>query len=159
MLSHRERGSVLALVPAGFLVLMILGALAVDSATTYLGRQQLRDALGAAANDAATAGLANRSFYSRGSVALDPSATARTVCVAVAAQTDRDLHQVRLWLAIDGASLQLRGTATVDAVFGRFVPGFGSRTVRATASAVASPGPRPATAPANGATFEPLSCP
>lgn len=158
MLTRPERGSVLALVPAGFLVLMILGALAVDSATAYLGQQQLRDALSAAANDAVTAGLANGSFYSGGKVALDSTATARTVCVAVATQVDRDLHGVRVWMAIDGASLQLRGTATVDAVFGRVVPGFGARTVRASASAVASSGPRPVPPTASSAAFEPISC-
>jgi hypothetical protein len=159
MLSRGESGSVLALVPAGFLVLMILGALAVDSATAYLGQQQLRDALSAAANDAVTAGLANGSFYGGGRVALDPSATARTVCVAVATQADRDLHNVRLWVAIDGASLRLLGTATVDAVFGRVVPGVGTRTVRASASAVASSGPQPPAAQAVPSSFQPISCP
>jgi hypothetical protein len=116
------------LVPAGFLVLMMLGALAVDSAATYLAQQQLRDSLTAAANDAVTAGLSNRSFYSSGALTLDPSQAAVFVCLSVSAQADQDLHNVRLWMAVDGAAIRLEGTATVDAVFGRAIPGFGERS-------------------------------
>jgi hypothetical protein len=158
MLSGRagDRGSVLALVPAGFLVLMILGALAVDSATAYLGQRQLHDSLAAAANDAVTAGLSNPSYYRAGQVALDPATAARTVCVAVAAQADSALHGLRLWMAIDGNSLQLRGRATVYAVFGRVVPGFGTRPVSAQATAVAVSGPL--TAAASPTPFVPVNC-
>jgi hypothetical protein len=124
-----ERGSVLMLVPAGFLVLIILAALAVDSAAAYLGQQQLHDSLAAAANDAVTAGLSNQSFYANGAVVLDPSAVGRVVCLTVAAQSDSDLHGLILQMAVDGASVRLEGTATVDAVFGRAIPGFGQRHV------------------------------
>jgi hypothetical protein len=131
-----ERGSVLMLVPAGFLVLIILAALAVDSAATYLGQQQLHDSLVAAANDAVTAGLSNRSFYSNGAVVLDPGAVGRVVCLTIAAQSDNDLHGLTVRMAVDGASVRLQGTATVEAVFGRAIPRFGHRHVRADVRAV-----------------------
>jgi hypothetical protein len=131
-----ERGSVLMLVPAGFLVLIVLAALAVDSAATYLGQQQLHDSLVAAANDAVTAGLSNQSFYSNGAVVLDSSAVGRVVCLTVAAQSDSDLHGLTVRMAVDGASVRLEGTATVDAVFGRAIPGFGHRHVKADVRAV-----------------------
>ena len=137
----------LALVPAGFLVLILLGALAVDSAVAYSGQQQLHDALSAAANDAVGAGVDNGAFYASGRLALNAAAVTRTVCAAVASQQDRGLHGVRLAVAIDGDAVQVSGSAWVDAVFGRAVPGFGRRTVRSTAaatlaaSAVTGPGP------------------
>lgn len=136
----REAGSVLALVPAGFLVLLLLGALAVDSAVAYLGQQQLRDALTAAANDAAGAAIDNALFYRDGRVVLDP-ATARTVvCESVDAQHFSQLRHVQVWVAVDGADITVRGTAVIDAVFGRAVSGFAVRTVRAAVHAVAVSG-------------------
>ncbi|HET9076318.1 MAG TPA: hypothetical protein VFN68_05260 [Acidimicrobiales bacterium] len=131
----------LALVPAGFLVLVLLAALAVDSAVAYLGRQQLHDALSAAANDAVTAGLNDASFYRAGSLALDPAAAARTVCAAVAAQGDGTLHGITVSMAVEGDTIRLIGAATVDAVFGTAIPGFGHREVRASAQATLQSGP------------------
>jgi len=163
MTSRSEQGSVMMLVPAGFLVLMILGALAVDSAATYLAQQQLRDSLTAAANDAVTAGLSNQSFYSNGALTLAPAQAAMVVCLSVSAQADQDLHDVRLWMAVDGPTIRLEGTATVDAVFGRAIPGFGLRTVRAETTAVAATGPVSARgsvrAPPPAAALQPVVCP
>jgi hypothetical protein len=147
-LRHREEGSVLALVPAGFLVLMVLAALAVDSAVAYLGQEQLHDALSAAANDAVTAALDNDSFYGSGVIALDQTGAGRSVCLSVLAQNASALHGLQVWMAVDGDSVHLEGQAQVDSVFGRVIPGFGHRTVRATAAAVAAEGP--AASPAAG---------
>lgn len=137
---REDRGSVLALVPAGFLVLMVLAALAVDSAVAYLGQRQLHDALAAAANDAVTAGLDDASFYRRGALALDPAVVAGTVCADVAAQHDSGLHAVTVRMSLAGDSVRLSGRAAVDAVFGRAVPGFGRRSVSAVASATVADG-------------------
>lgn len=154
-------GSVLALVPAGFLVLILLAALAVDSAVAYLGQQQLHDALSAAVNDAVTAGLDNAAFYRSGSLRLDPASVASTVCASVEAQADSGLHDVSLAVAISGSSVRLIGTATVDAVFGRAIPGFGRRTVSSSARASLESGPVSGPIPAGGALagpVRPLSC-
>ncbi len=138
--------------PAGVLVVILLGALCVDSAVAYLGQQQLRSALVAAANDSAAAALQDSSFYRRGAVRVDPAAAARTVCADLAAQADSDLHGIRVWMSAGGNTVRLEGAATVDAVFGRAIPGFGRRHVRAAATAVAATGPsvprvRPGVAP------------
>lgn len=135
-----EAGSVLALIPAGFLVLVVLAALAVDSAVAYLGQRQLHDALAAAANDAVTAGLDNASFYRRGALTLDPAVVADTVCTDVAAQHDSGLHGVTLRMSLSGDAVRLSGRASVDAVFGRELPGLGTRSVSAAASATVSDG-------------------
>jgi hypothetical protein len=158
--SHRtERGSVLILVPAGFLILVTLATLAVDSAATYLAQQQLHDALAAAANDAVTAGLSNQSFYSRGTVTIDPAAAARIVCVTVAAQSDSNLHELKLWMAESDTAVLLEGTATVHAVFGGAIPGLGTRRVKATVEAVVTGQPALVSSGVSEGTLLPLTCP
>jgi hypothetical protein len=119
------------LVPAGFLILLLLAAIAVDSAGAYLGQRQLTDALAAAANDAATAGLDNRAYYATGAIVLDPAASALAVCHSLAAQGVGDLHQLRVDIGVSGSSIEVRGTAEVDAVFGRLIPHFGTRAIAA----------------------------
>lgn len=136
-----ERGSVLALVPAGFLVLIALAALAVDSAVAYQGQQELHDTLVAAANDAASSAVDRSSFYGTGAVVLNPSEVGQIVCQSVASQHSSELHGTQLWLAVQGPSVRLIGESTVNAVFGRAIPGFGTRHVRATVDAVAAMGP------------------
>ena len=132
-----EAGSALALVPAGFLVIILLGGIALDSAVTYLGQQQLHDALTAAANDAAGAAMDNASFYRQGRVVLDPASAAMIVCRTVEAQRFSQLHDVQVLVETRGPDINVRGSAVVDGVFGRAIPGFATRTVRASVDAVA----------------------
>ena len=131
----------LALVPAGLLVLVLLAALAVDSAVAYLGQQQLHDALSAAANDAVAAAVSGPSFYGRGVVSLDSVQAERDVCFSVLAQGSTSLHHLRLWVAVGGDSIRVVGQAAVDSVFGRAIPGFGHHQVRSSADAVLASGP------------------
>ncbi|MBV9662271.1 MAG: hypothetical protein JO337_14055 [Acidimicrobiales bacterium] len=136
MLRGRDAGgSVLVLVPSGFLVLILLSALAVDSAVAYLAQQRLHDALTAAANDAVAAGLDNGTFYAGGALTLDPATVQRAVCQTIDAQRASGLQQLKVAVAISGLSIQVSGSATVSAVFGRALPGFGHRSVRSTAGA------------------------
>jgi hypothetical protein len=134
---RREEGSTLMLVPAGFLVLMLLAALSVDSAVAYLGQRQLDDALTAAVNDAATAGLSNRGFYQQGSVTLDPAMTVVEVCRSLAAQGDGGLHDLHLAVGVSGPEVTVRATARVDGVFGGIVAGLSTRQVSAQVTAEA----------------------
>jgi Flp pilus assembly protein TadG len=153
----RDRGSVLVLVPVGFLVLVLMATLAVDSAVAYRGQSELHDALEAAANDAVAAGLNDGSFYARGSVELNPSLVAAVVCQAVQAQNlGSSLHDAQLSLAVSGDSVEVTGSAVVDAVFGRAVPGLARRSVRARADATLSSGAPPSAAPYGPAT--PIPC-
>ncbi len=146
----------LVLVPAGFLVLMLLAALAVDSAVAYQAQHQLHDALAAAANDAVAAGVDDRTFYTGGVVTLDAGSAASVVCRSVEAQGLGSLHGLRIGVALSGRSIRVTGAATVDAVFGRVVPGFGTRNVKSSADATLSAGGGPA-APAFG-PVTPVGC-
>lgn len=133
-----EGGSVLILVPVGFLVLILLAAIAVDGAVSYLGQRQLVDAVSGAANDAATAGLDSAAFYRSGVVQIDPARAGAAVCQAVTAQGDADLRGLTIWIAVAGPVIRVRARAEVAAVFGRIVPGFGLRVVTGEASAAAA---------------------
>ena len=144
------------LVPAGLLILLLFAAIAVDSAGAFLAQRQLTDALAAAANDAATAGLDNGAYYSAGSVRLDPMAAATVVCTSLAAQGDGDLHHVTLEFGVSGAAIELRGTAEVDATFGRLIPHFGTRRVTAEVHADAQEGA--AVSVDRVPTLSPLAC-
>jgi Flp pilus assembly protein TadG len=151
-----EGGSVLMLVPAGFLILMLFAGIAVDSAAAYLGQRQLSDALSAAANDAATAGLDDADYYRSGAVTLDPATTATAVCRSLQAQGDGDLHRLTIAIGTSGAVVEVRGTAEIDAVFGRLIPHFGVRQVSAQVTADAQQGPaRHVTTPG---VLTPVSC-
>lgn len=80
-----ERGSALMLMPAGVLIVLVLGALAADSAILFLGERELADLTAAAANDAATAAISEASFYECGRLELDEErayAVAATVAAA-----------------------------------------------------------------------------
>ena len=144
------------LVPAGFLVLMLLAALAVDSAVAYQAQNQLHDALSAAANDAVSAGFDSRAFYGQGRVQLDETDVATVVCRSIAAQGLTQFHGLQVGIAVSADSVRVSGRATVDAVFGRVVPGYGRRTVSSDADAVLSGG-APGKAPSFGPAV-PLSC-
>ena len=136
-----SRGSVLALVPAVFLVLILFGALTVDSAVVYLGQRQLHDALLAAANDSVGAAVDDGAFYQQGRIVLDPTKVAVVACASVLAQHMSDVHGLKLWVSTGGRSVRLQATADVDAVFGRVIPGFGQRSVHAVAVATLADGP------------------
>lgn len=147
----------LVLVPAGFLVLVLLGALAVDSAVAYQAQQKLHDELAAAATDAVSAGVSRPSFYGSGTVSLDPAAVDEAICRSMAAQGGTDLRGLRVSAVISGRTLQVTGSATVNGVFGRAVPGFGTRSVHATAQATLESAAT-ASAPVVAAPPEPLDC-
>lgn len=143
-------GSVLLLVPAAVLVLIILGAIAVDFAIVFLGQRELSSLAAAAANDAATAALSDESFYrgtagtgaDAGEIEIDPAAARRLVQRAVHLRGPRSLSNIVV-VSADAAGRQICVTlrGDVDYVFARAVPGAAhSTTVKAVAVATAVEG-------------------
>lgn len=125
--------------PAAVLVLVVLGAIAVDSAAVYLGQHQLAGAAQSAATDA-TAALAPASFYGGGTVTLDPARARQLALDSVGAE---DLQGVRLAgpavVQVLGRQVCVSLVGTVQEIFGRALPGMpGSTTVRARATATAA---------------------
>jgi Flp pilus assembly protein TadG len=130
------------LMPAAVLVLLVLGALAVDSAVVFLAQRELVNAAAAAANDAAAEALDDAALYQRGSVAVDPARADLVAARSLAARapagvvlTGPPLVRVRagqVCVSVEGR---------VDRLFGAALPGVGEAApVRARAAASATDG-------------------
>jgi len=131
------------LVPAAVLVLVILGAIAVDFSVAFLGQRELTSAAAAAANDASSA-IAEGPFY-QGSggasedVVVDERRAARVVDQALVARAPRGV-------SVDGVSVDSGGgqvcvviRGRVDYVFAKAIPGMSEGAAlqgRSTATAV-----------------------
>lgn len=137
------------MVPAAVLIVVMLAALAVDTAAEFLARHQLDDAVAAAANDAVTAGLDRARFNRDSSYTIDPALADMAVRRSLAARHDTVIDYA---LANGGVAVTISPsgdafrpvTVTVDVVshantiFARAIPGLASSiTVRARESATA----------------------
>lgn len=121
-----ERGSVLLLVPAGVLVVLVLGSIAVDFAIAFLGERELSSLAAAAANDAVTAAVDEDHLRETGEFVLDP-ARAREVALATieASSTEVDLDPPVVEVTtVDGLpAVRVRLRGRVDYVFAPALPG------------------------------------
>jgi hypothetical protein len=131
--SPGQRGSVLILVPALVLVLLVLGAIAVDASIAYLGRRQVADFTASAADRAAASALDKPSFYAGDGVRIDPAIAMQVVAdaEAVARAGGLDLTAVTVTVAPSAQAVTVAATAQVRTVFGIAVGGRTSFTVRA----------------------------
>ena len=135
-----EDGSVLMLVPAAVLVLLILGAICVDSAVVFLAQRDLANRTAAAANDIAGFAVSDAAFYERsGAVDLDDARA--DAFVGLAFPADRPPGGFASWTAdADAAGEQVTvvATAEVRAIFAKAIPGAAdTTTVRARSVATA----------------------
>ena len=131
---RRERGSSLMLMPAAVLVLIVLGAIAVDQSVVYTRQRELVAAAEAAANDAAGYGLDRDAFYAHDEIALDEP---RARAAALAALRARGLDDaVLVSLRASGDAVEVVLSTDVPYLFAKAVPGAPDDVrVRAEASA------------------------
>ena len=129
----------LLLVPAAVLVLLVLGAISVDSAVVFLAERDLSNRTAAAANDIAGATVADRDFYQgRGAIVLD-SGTAEALTARLFSDARRP-HGYEEWsatVATSGREVTVTARATVRLVFAPAIPGT-RRTVEVGARSVAT---------------------
>lgn len=139
-----QRGSVLMLVPAGVLVLVILGSIAVDSAIAFLGQRQLVDLASAVANDAATAALSQPAFYRTDGgprIEIDGGAADRLVDEALVARSPEGIENLTAEVRVVGDAICVSLTGRVAYVFAKAIPGADdSATVTGRAAATAVEG-------------------
>jgi Flp pilus assembly protein TadG len=115
MTARSPRGSVLMLMPAAVLVVLLLGAISVDSAIVYLRQRQALDVAFDAANDAAGAGLDLARARERGEIAYDPG---RVEAVAAQAVEAARVDGLRLVSAIvDGDAVVVTVAVRVEHLF------------------------------------------
>ena len=130
-----DRASALMLMPAAVLVVLVLGAIAVDAAVVFLAERELASAAAAAANDAVTAGLDEAALRSGQPYRLDPALVEEVVGRSLAGQglpPGVDVH-----VALDGDRVRVTLAGEARLVFAPAVPGAPTTAaVEATASAV-----------------------
>ncbi|MDQ1402566.1 MAG: hypothetical protein QOG03_882 [Actinomycetota bacterium] len=128
------------LMPAAVLVLVILGSIAVDSAVVFLAQRELVNAAAAAANDAATSAIVDRSFYENGgAIVLDQTRATQVAATSIAASQPQGLTlQGAPVVNVAGAAVCVELTARVHHIFAHAIPGVAhDTTVSARASATA----------------------
>lgn len=120
------------LMPAAVLVMVILGAIAVDRAIIFGAQRDLVATAQAAANDASSLGVDIDVLRNDGEITADPDAM--DIAVATALSTTDPDTTVTWWL--EGDLVVVRLERPVDLVFTPGVPGApDTQTVIATASA------------------------
>lgn len=126
-----ERGSSLLLMPAGILVVVVLGALAVDLSHVHLAQREVVAAVQGAAGDAATASYREATFYREGTVVVDVVAARAEVEAALAAH-HRDIR-ITAFTVTPAGDVVVRVAASVETIFARALPG-GPRAITVTAT-------------------------
>jgi hypothetical protein len=137
----RDTGSVLMLVPAGFLIMLVLAAIAVDHSQVHLRQRQAQRVAVDIANDLVTLALDEATFRSSGDYHLDPRRAADLADVlARSSDLGPTLVDVRATVTSpDQVVVELE--ASVEHIFTKAIPGAPSgTTVRARATAVARAG-------------------
>jgi hypothetical protein len=121
------------LMPAAVLVVVVLGAIAVDSAVTFTAQRELVSAAQAAANDAVAYGIDENAFRAGNGYVLDPARVERAV---VRALTSDGVHARHRWYS-EGGRIVVELDERVAGVFARAIPGGrGETTVHVRADAV-----------------------
>lgn len=135
-----SRGSVLMLMPAGVLVVLLLGAIAFDLSLVFLRQRQASAVAVDVANDLAGLALDEDAFRSDGVIRLDPDLAEDMGREVVASS---DLADAVVDLEVDLVSdtaVEVRLVVEVDYVFAKAIPGAAEgTTVTAAATAVIAP--------------------
>jgi Flp pilus assembly protein TadG len=108
--------------PAGVLVVVVLGCIAVDLSIAYLGHRELAAAAASAANDAVTFGVDEAAYRQDGTYVLDPARVRRAVSDAVTAQRP-PVHDLRIDVEVAGSQVTVTLSASVSYLFAGAIPG------------------------------------
>ena len=137
---RRDRASVLMLMPAGVLVVLLLGAIAFDLSVVFLRQRQASSLAVDVANDLATAALDEDAFRADGTYRLDPS-RAEELADSLVRASDLAGEVTELDVTVLAPdAVEVRVVVAVDYVFAKAIPGTRDGTsVEATAIAAAVP--------------------
>lgn len=137
--SRTDRASVLMLMPAGVLVVLLLGAIAFDLSLVFLRQRQASSLAVDVANDLATWAFDEDAFRADGRFQLDADRAddlGRTLVEA----SDLGEHVIDVEVVVVGPdAVEVRVVVQVDYVFAKAIPGASDgTTVEAAATAVAA---------------------
>ena len=141
-MNGRQRASVLMLMPAGVLVVLLLGAIAFDMSLVFLRQRQASSVATDVANDVATAAVDLDHLRATGDYRLD-LATAEALALDLIAVSDLGEHVEAVEVTVAApAEVEVRLSVDVAYVFARAIPGAAEGTTvvaAATATALATP--------------------
>lgn len=121
------------LMPAAVVIVLLLGAIAVDSAIVYLEQRQAYNVAFDAANDAAGAGVDRDAARNTGAFVYDPN---RVEELAAAAVEGAEMEGLTLVSAVpDGDGVAVTVEVHVRHLFGQAFGGRSSEVLRLTARA------------------------
>ena len=136
MSGARDTGSVLLLMPAAVLIVLVLAAIAVDTAIVHLARRELVAGADSAANDAVTYGLDERRFRAGEGYRLDPDRVEQAVLDTLEADGLLDRLSAPPQVTVTGQSaITVELTMQVEYVFAKALPGDTSTPVTARSTA------------------------
>lgn len=141
MTRARQRGSVLMLMPAGALVVILLGAVSFDLSLLFLRQRQAASVAVDVANDLASVAFDEEVFRRDGTFRLDPDRAADIGTSLIdASDLSGEIEDVEI--TVTGPDrVEVRITARVDYVFAKAIPGAADgTTVTGRATAVARAG-------------------
>lgn len=131
-----QAGSALLLMPAAVLIVLVLGALAVDRAVAFGAQRELVVTAQAAANDAVALGIDVDGVRTGERPTLDPELVDRAVAASVAATVAAGDEPISVAWSVDGGTIEVRLAQRVELVFAPGVPGADEHlVVRASARA------------------------
>jgi hypothetical protein len=139
--AHRgrgQRGSALLLIPAGFLALLVLAALAIDQARIFGVRRELLDLSASIAADAVAASLDADAYHADGDLVATEARGRELLEEQLAARglSDRVGGDVVIRGGAGGPIVEVSLWTSTTSLFARFAPGGWARTeVRAVSSA------------------------
>jgi hypothetical protein len=123
--------------PAAVLVVLVLGAIAVDMTIVHLGEREAITAAQAAADDAVTWGVDDTALYGSGTYRLDHGRVAEAVRTSLA-HHELSGRLTDLHVTVDGPTVSVTVELEVGYVFTPIIPHAPHHTrVQATASASA----------------------
>jgi hypothetical protein len=136
---RNEDGNALLLMPVGVLILLILGAIAVDFAVIYTAQREVANLTAGLANDAAGA-VDEDAFFTTGDFRIDRGRAQRVVQQVVATRPDDTLRVSCPTVVLEQADVIRVGcVGTIDLVFSQALPGgLSPYTVRASSTARAA---------------------
>lgn len=124
-----QRGSVLMLMPAAILIVMVLGAIAVDLSLVHLAERQLQSAVDDAANDA-TAALREDAYRAGAGYSIDPGRATELVRWSLDTSDLPGSLTAPADVRVSADRIYVSATIEVDYIFADVIPGHpGSTTV------------------------------
>ena len=131
MIRNCARGSVLMLMPAGLLIVFVLGSISIEFAAVSMRQRALYNTADAAANDAATYAIDQMTLRSTGEIVLDPTLVAESVGLSLRAQGVELFTAPVIEVSDDRKTIRLELVQHVPYVIARALSGGDGTVVRA----------------------------